>query len=60
MEKDIALSKEYQNLTPDKLPHLIDTLRTKMKDAANALDFEEAAALRDEIKALEEFHLRVG
>ena len=60
VEKDIALSKEYQNLTPDKLPHLIDTLRTKMKDAANALEFEEAAALRDEIKALEEFHLRVG
>ena len=36
----------------DEMPSLIDKLENKMKDAAKALNFEEAANLRDRIKKL--------
>jgi len=43
-----------------ELPKWIDALRAKMREAADALDFERAAALRDRIQALEEERLREG
>ena len=36
----------------DALPELIQQLEDKMKASAKALDFEEAANLRDKIKTL--------
>ncbi|OGR58545.1 MAG: excinuclease ABC subunit B [Elusimicrobia bacterium GWA2_69_24] len=36
-------------LTPKNIPHLIDTLERQMKEAAEALDFELAAMLRDHL-----------
>ncbi len=36
-----------------ELPRLIEHLRSEMREAARALDFERAAELRDRIKALE-------
>ena len=42
-----------------ELPELIDALRNEMKSAADELDFERAADLRDRIKALEAQRLRL-
>ena len=39
---------------PGELPAIIADLRRRMKEAAKGLRFEEAAELRDQIKALEE------
>ena len=36
----------------EELPEFIDQLEDKMKAPAKGLDFEEAAALRDQIKKL--------
>ena len=44
---------------PAKMGKYIETLRKKMHAAAAGLEFEEAARLRDEIKALEEQELGV-
>jgi len=41
-----------------ELPKVIAALRTEMREAAGALDFEVAAELRDRIRALEEERLR--
>jgi excinuclease ABC subunit B len=38
---------------PDELPALIAALTAQMKDAARKLEFEEAARLRDRLRALE-------
>jgi excinuclease ABC subunit B len=43
-----------------ELPKLIEGLRTEMKKAAEELEFEHAAALRDRIQLLEEERLRLG
>jgi excinuclease ABC subunit B len=43
-----------------ELPALLDGLRREMREAAKALDFERAAALRDRIAALESERLRLG
>ncbi len=42
------------------LPALLDDLRRQMRAAAAALEFEAAAALRDQIRALEQRHLTLG
>jgi len=42
---------------PDELPARIEALRREMAEAARALEFERAAALRDRIRALEEERL---
>jgi excinuclease ABC subunit B len=39
---------------PEKLPELIEELRSKMLLAAEELDFEKAAELRDELRELED------
>jgi excinuclease ABC subunit B len=40
-------------LTPDEIEERIKALMSRMKEAAGRLDFEMAARLRDEIRALE-------
>ena len=37
----------------EALPELIDQLEVRMKEAAKKLDFEDAANMRDRIKAAE-------
>jgi excinuclease ABC subunit B len=46
-------------LTPEIIKEMIGELQEKMKDAAAKLEFEEAARLRDEIRALQEKDLNV-
>ena len=43
-----------------ELPKLIESLREEMKRASEALEFEQAADLRDRIRLLEEELLKVG
>lgn len=50
--------KEYET-NPKKLTKEIVALRKKMKKASDALEFEEAARIRDEIKRLEVLQLTV-
>ena len=42
------------------LPELIDDLRREMKGAADSLDFERAADLRDRIRTLEAERLQLS
>ncbi|MDR2613172.1 MAG: excinuclease ABC subunit UvrB [Deltaproteobacteria bacterium] len=44
----------------DDIPRTVRMLRKEMKKAADALDFEKAARIRDEIKALDGVALAVG
>jgi len=44
-----AISETHEEMPPDKL---IDKLTAEMKEAAKALEFERAAALRDQIESL--------
>ncbi len=43
-----------ENLSPEAIDAKIKELKTMMKEAASALQFEEAARLRDEVKKLSE------
>ena len=49
--------KEAHYLTPEQIQKMIKDLHQKMIDAAQDLEFEEAARLRDEIKMLEKKEL---
>jgi excinuclease ABC subunit B len=49
--------KEAAYLTPEQIQKMIKDLHQKMIDAAQDLEFEEAARFRDEIKMLEEKEL---
>ena len=42
---------------PEEIPRLLKALKKEMKAAADQLDFEKAAHLRDQIKALDEAFL---
>jgi len=44
---------------PEELPKIIEALEQEMRDAAQALDFEKAAALRDRLLALKDLALGV-
>ena len=44
---------------PDRIREMVEDLEKKMKQAAKKLEFEEAALLRDEIRALEEKELEM-
>ncbi|MDR2351684.1 MAG: excinuclease ABC subunit UvrB [Deltaproteobacteria bacterium] len=44
----------------EKIPQVIHNLKIQMKEAADKLDFEKAAKLRDEIKALDTKALALG
>ena len=48
-----------EHIELDKLPKELDKLRKKMLDHAEALEFEQAAELRDQIRLLEEQLLRL-
>jgi len=45
---------------PESIPNLVKTLREQMLTAASDLRFEDAAALRDEIRDLERLHIAIG
>jgi excinuclease ABC subunit B len=49
--------REAAYLTPERIQEMIKDLHQKMIDAAQDLEFEEAARFRDEIKMLEEKEL---
>jgi len=51
--------EEAQYLTPERLREMVKDLEKKMKQAARKLEFEEAALLRDEIRALEQKELEI-
>jgi excinuclease ABC subunit B len=51
--------KEAEYLTPEKILKKIKELHRKMMDAAKKMEFEEAALLRDQIKALQEQDLQI-
>ncbi len=46
---DVTVDLGLQALPADELQHMIDELDSEMKKAAQALEFEKAAALRDQI-----------
>jgi excinuclease ABC subunit B len=45
---------------PHELPELLASLRREMREAAEKLDFERAAELRDRLRELEAERLRIG
>ena len=45
---------------PQKVAKIIDSMRKEMRSAADALEFERAAELRDQIHALEQAHLELS
>ena len=49
------LADEVGDISPQKLPMLIEQLELEMKAAARMLEFEKAAQLRDQMTALKEF-----
>jgi len=53
-------AKGVDAIPAHELPELIDSLRREMKKAAEALQYERAADLRDRIHELEAEHLRVA
>jgi excinuclease ABC subunit B len=54
----VVAEKEAEYLAPEKMVKKIKELHRKMMDAAKRMEFEEAALLRDQIKALEAEELR--
>jgi len=53
-------TEEGGSIPSHALPELIDDLRAEMKSAADSLDFERAADLRDRIRALEAERLQLS
>ena len=59
-EESVAPQPELpEHIELDRLPQQLHQLRKKMLDHAEALEFEKAAELRDQIKFLEEQLLRL-
>jgi len=52
IEEEISKSREKMILESPEFPKLISELEEQMKIAANNLEFESAARIRDRIKAL--------
>ncbi len=44
--------KKAEYIPPSEIPHLVEVLRREMKRAAEDLEFEKAAQLRDRIREL--------
>lgn len=57
LEDIIAEEMVEMNVTPKDLPKVISKLEKEMKKAANILDFEKAAQIRDQLKKLRELKL---
>ncbi|MBA7495830.1 UvrABC system protein B [subsurface metagenome] len=51
-EEVMVKDKEAEYIPPSEIPHLVEVLRREMKQAAEDLEFEKAAQLRDEIRKL--------
>ncbi|HDZ49609.1 MAG TPA: excinuclease ABC subunit UvrB, partial [Candidatus Aerophobetes bacterium] len=51
-EEVMVRDKEAEYIPPSEIPHLVEVLRREMKRAAEDLEFEKAAQLRDEIRKL--------
>ncbi|MEL6544184.1 MAG: excinuclease ABC subunit UvrB, partial [Myxococcota bacterium] len=52
--------EEDKEIALDDIPKTLEKLRAKMKEAADALEYEKAAQLRDKIRELESMHLQFG
>ena len=50
---DLADRRVEPDIPSHEIPVLVDGLRSEMKEAAEALEFERAAELRDRVQALE-------
>ncbi len=53
-EKELD-STELSSVAPEEIPNLIIELESRMRAAANALDFERAIELREEMRRAQEF-----
>lgn len=51
-EEVTVKDKEAEYIPPSEIPYLVEVLRREMKRAAEDLEFEKAAQLRDEIREL--------
>ena len=51
-EEVMVKDKEAEYIPPSEIPHLVEVLRREMERAAEDLEFEKAAQLRDEIRKL--------
>ena len=49
-----------ENMTPDQIARMISELESRMKQAARDLEFEKAAALRDQIVELRRDQAALG
>ncbi len=56
----VPVEKPAANVPARELPAVLERLRREMGEAAKSLDFERAAELRDEIRALEAERLSTG
>ncbi|MEE9516108.1 MAG: excinuclease ABC subunit UvrB [Candidatus Adiutricales bacterium] len=59
VEIPAAAESEPDYIPPELIPDIVKSLKKEMKDAAARLDFEEAAQIRDRIKAISEEELWV-
>ena len=53
----VVAEEAAEYLSPDEIDRRVESLRTKMQDAAEQLRFEDAAGFRDEIRRLNELKL---
>ena len=53
----VPMAAEGAEYRPEQLPQIVAALELEMKEAAQALDFEKAAQLRDRILALKDLQL---
>ncbi len=58
-ELEVYDDPEEEKISPDQIPKMLEKLKGEMLEAAKALDFEKAAQVRDQIRALEAGHLGV-
>ena len=53
-EDSLSYSADLQNLSPAALARKLETLEKQMHEHAKNLEFEEAAALRDQVAELKQ------
>lgn len=51
--------EEAEYIPPDEIPRIVKALKKEMKEAAERLEFEEAARIRDRIKAISDDSLHM-
>ena len=55
----LAAEEEAPYRSPEEVDREVERLRKKMLEAAADLEFEEAARLRDEIRALQDLEMKL-